>query len=647
MISNIKNLKFLKRKVGIMIEEFEYKTSLKKLKCGNKQDICAHIWRVTNVFDKLNIDEQKELIDIIYNISENYSNNMICNWVLHFLSNTIYLTSSNHRDIYIKIYKKYVYHKEKSIVDKAFEGLARNIYLLNKKQINFIYDTLIDYSTTEEHYISSEYQICCAVLNDHLDEKSKNNFAELTLKNNPYFKKYNPPSTKVDIVFFIPDFLSGKSFLQYPIGELTCATILKQSGINAHILDNRIYHLSDNNILKILDSINPQFIVLTTTPYDQVSIYYCDYRWNIIKNCCKVLKQHGYKLIICGSHGTVKPLEVYEQTSPDILVKGEFELVIKQIYSHLQTNHNNWDDFDNVSNIVYTKNNKIIETAVNRDTYMPDISNFPIPDLSLIDVSSYYGDEYINNIPYTQFSWGSILSQRGCPFSCDFCYNFFGRNIRSRLPVQVVDEMEIMEKSYGITHLFFVDYTFTANREWVIELCKLIIERNLKILWNCETRADCLDEELLKYMHNAGCNRIWLGVETFSNELLSDCNKGTNETIVKNAIGLICQNGIKVSCFLMLGLPKETPKTIEHTLKQVKLLGAEYTKSIITVIPRYGTELYKKAQKHVANETFEEIYSLRGLVDNEITEYELTQTIQLMMNRDTESWETYNDYKRI
>jgi radical SAM superfamily enzyme YgiQ (UPF0313 family) len=99
-----------------------------------------------------------------------------------------------------------------------------------------------------------------------------------------------------------------------------------------------------------------------------------------------------------------------------------------------------------------------------------------------------------------------IITSRGCPGSCRFCSSplFWGKSLRFRSPRSMVDEIRYIRDRYGLIYFSLRDDTFTARPERVIEFCRLLLEEKVHILWNCQSRVSCVDEEMLLWMRRAG-----------------------------------------------------------------------------------------------------------------------------------------------
>ncbi len=157
---------------------------------------------------------------------------------------------------------------------------------------------------------------------------------------------------------------------------------------------------------------------------------------------------------------------------------------------------------------------------------------------------------------------------RGCPFNCSFCSaSYFWRRLyRLKSKERIVEELEYYKNKYGIYTFGFSHDAFTCNRQLVSEVCDLIIEKDLNIIWNCAARIDSLSEELVQKMIKSGMRQIELGVETGSPRMQKLLHKNLNLDTVRKMTKYLLDNGIMVCLFFMYGFPEETEEDLAQTL---------------------------------------------------------------------------------
>lgn len=436
----------------------------------------------------------------------------------------------------------------------------------------------------------------------------------------------------MSVALLIPEFLSGMSFRQQPLGMLYAATYLDKYGISNDVIDMRAYHYQLNYLLKMLEKYDVIFV--TTTPYDQVQTYYVDYRLTYSLYLINTIKRLMPKktLVVCGSHGTVRPDLIMKQCMADIIIKGEYDCKIAKIAHHL-LNH---IEISNISNLCIRSRDNYFETEVNDNDRFENFKDDIFPAYNKIDMTRYFGDAYFQNIPYRKVSWGAIQASRGCSCSCTFCYKFWGQKIRKRCPESVVSEIQLLNSKYHIENLFFIDYTFTYYKEWVLEICEIILKKNIKINWTIETRIDKLDKEIVYSLSKAGCKNIWLGIESFDEKILNINKKNYSPEIIPEVITLLKNYNIDPHVFVMLGLPGETVESLNKMIQMIYVHKLPYTKSIITATPRYGTDYYDMAvvEYPEISEDWNKLNDIKGLVNNSVDESILMKAKSILANRD-------------
>ena len=175
-----------------------------------------------------------------------------------------------------------------------------------------------------------------------------------------------------------------------------------------------------------------------------------------------------------------------------------------------------------------------------------------------------------------------IDAGRGCPYSCTFCCTsyFWRRTYRLKTPERIVADIRYYYDRYGIRGFWFSHDAFTVNQKLVHEVCDRIIEEGLDISWRCTARVDCLTEELVLKMKQAGMVQIELGVETGSPRMQKLINKNLNLSKVKTMVQFLLKQKIRVALFFMYGFPEETEEDLAQTLElslSMLDMGVAYT----------------------------------------------------------------------
>jgi len=222
--------------------------------------------------------------------------------------------------------------------------------------------------------------------------------------------------------------------------------------------------------------------------------------------------------------------------------------------------------------------------------------------------------------PLDYFSTNVILTSRGCPGRCTFCASpsIWGRRVYFHSVDYVLDMLEKAVRRDGCRIIGFKDDTFTVNRRRALAICQGIRDKKLNFIWSCDTRADVLDEELLKAMREAGCQRISLGVESASPVVLKNIKKDTSPEQVREATRLAKKFGFQIRYYMMAGNRGETWKTFRESLEFLESAKPhDYVFSLLNILP--GTEEFRLLEQKglITSEVFftNDFLSLTGCAD--------------------------------
>lgn len=211
-------------------------------------------------------------------------------------------------------------------------------------------------------------------------------------------------------------------------------------------------------------------------------------------------------------------------------------------------------------------------------------------------------------------------TSRGCPFNCTFCSvnSIWGKTYRYMSAKRVVNDIEFMIKHYGAKGIYFREDHFTLNKNRTIEFCELILKKDIKIDWFCETRVDQLDDfEYQKLMANAGCKVFYIGVETGSPKMLEFYKKGETRDQFIRAFEIARKVDIKTYASFVVGFPTEIEEDRLLTDDLIKKIKPDFIgKNIFLGIP--GSLLYDYLRKNNLQEYEDEFHVLypKGYLEN-------------------------------
>jgi anaerobic magnesium-protoporphyrin IX monomethyl ester cyclase len=390
-----------------------------------------------------------------------------------------------------------------------------------------------------------------------------------------------------------------------PLGLGYIASYLKQNDVSVEIIDCTFLN-QKQALKKIIDS-KPKIIGIQ-------SMYSMR---NKSFELAHILRDHCELLVAGGALPTTQP-EAFLRDF-DVVVIGEGEQTMLELVNQFEKG----GDLSQIKGIAYRdKGTNQIKRTFPRGS-VEDLDKLPPPSRELFDNYSYM-KYYSGRFGYKTTA---IMTSRGCPFACDFCSRpVFGNEFRARSASKVVDEIEEVI-SLGYNRIWFADDCFTLNRTRLIEVCDEIIKRKLKIGWECLSRVDTLDSEIANKMKQAGCVRMFFGVESGNDAILKIMNKQITTKQAYLATQICKKNGVKAAAFFILGYPGENDKTILDTVKFASSLPLDYL-SFTMPYPIPGTPLFERLSGKLFSEEWEEPKNIqlikhKLLFDSQVTEFKL------------------------
>src|SRR6201989_1902277 len=219
-----------------------------------------------------------------------------------------------------------------------------------------------------------------------------------------------------------------------------------------------------------------------------------------------------------------------------------------------------------------------------------DLDAQPWPARQAIDLHRYV-DTW--RTPHQQGSV-NFITARGCPYKCRWCsHQVYGQTHRRRNPIKVVDELEWLLTEYTPDIAWVSDDVFTINHQWIPKNAAEMRRRGLHIPFECISRADRLNAEMLDLLAELGCFRVWIGSESGSQRILDAMDRGVKVEQVQQAIEMSRERGIQSGMFLMWGYEGEELEDIEATIRHVSASQPDVFFTTVSY-PIKGTPYYKR-----------------------------------------------------
>ncbi len=292
----------------------------------------------------------------------------------------------------------------------------------------------------------------------------------------------------------------------------------------------------------------------------------------------------GLKIGLVGPHTVVRPVETLDSSKAiDFVTTGEFDYPVTEIAQGVP--------FERVAGIVFRKNGGVCRTEDRPPIEDLDSLPFVTPIYKRdLEIEHYYNG-YLKH-PYVSFYTG-----RGCRARCTFCLwpqTISGHAYRVRSVDNVYEEVALTKELFPeMKELFFDDDTLTDNSARAVEIARRI--RGLGLTWSCNSRANS-SKETLKELKDSGLRLLTVGFESGSQKILNNIRKGIRVEQAREFVKATRELGILVHGAFILGLPGETPETIEATMRYALALDL-YSIQVSLVAPYPGTELYAQGLK--------------------------------------------------
>jgi len=359
----------------------------------------------------------------------------------------------------------------------------------------------------------------------------------------------------------------------YPLSLGYVAAALRQTGHEVDFLD---LALEDGKpvqtLLRRVEEDEPQAIGFTAmTP-----------QYNECLRLVSKVRPHlpGIPIILGGHHANALPEEVLRDGTADVVVVSEGERTAPDLVSKLEKG----GDLNSVPGIAFLdQQGNFVQTQPREQ--VANLDEIPYPPWEILRPEMYRGR-------MRGLKTANLLTSRGCPYQCVYCYRgpAGGPRVRARSVENVLEEISRLYWDHEIGAFGFRDDIFTLDMDRTRALCDAIVAEKIKIFWDCETRVDRVDLDLLKQMKRAGCVCVDFGVESGSEEILKKLRKKASKDEARKAFQYCHKVGLPTRAFFLLGTPWETPQTVEETISFAKEIRPTISVFFLAM-PYPGTEL--------------------------------------------------------
>jgi anaerobic magnesium-protoporphyrin IX monomethyl ester cyclase len=364
-----------------------------------------------------------------------------------------------------------------------------------------------------------------------------------------------------------------------PLGILYLSAYLEQHGFDNEVFDSTFS--SFEKLKYYLLEEKPQLVAIYTNLMTKL---------NVLKIIRLVRSEESLKhtKIILGGPEVRHHSENFLRGGADLIIIGEGEETMLELVKGFSFRH----DFDrSISGIAFITKEGNVQVNAER-VLLRDINTLPFANRKKIDLHKY-AQAWKDKHGYSMYS---VSTMRGCPYTCKWCSRaVYGGTYRRRKPELVAEELLGLKKEYQPDRIWFVDDVFTISHKWLKEFTEQVKAKNAIIPYEIITRADRMNEEVIRLLKESGCFRIWIGAESGSQDIIDAMDRRVDVKQVREMIRLTRSYGIEAGTFIMLGYPGETKKDIRETILHLKESDPNYY-TITIAYPIKGTPLYQETE---------------------------------------------------
>ena len=365
-----------------------------------------------------------------------------------------------------------------------------------------------------------------------------------------------------------------------PLGLLYLSSHLKAEGFGVEIHDSTF--AAPEDFEDHLTAVRPAVVGLYATLMTRSRVL------ELIAMC----REHGSWVVVGGPEPAPNAAE-YLAHGAHVVVVGEGERTLAELLRHLP--ERGLDGLEAIHGLCFLDSvNRVVATPP-RDQ-IRDLSAQPWPDREAIDLDRYLRTWRTHH----DSSSISLVTSRGCPYTCRWCsHDVYGRSHRRRRVDEVADEIAHLAECYQPDQLWYTDDVFTLNRPWVAALAAELGRRGLRVPFECISRADRIDEGVADALAEMGCRRLWIGSESGSQRVLDRMGRRTTVEDVQAKTTLLRSRGIEVGMFIMLGYEGEEVEDLEATVEHLKTSSPDIFLTTVAY-PIRGTDYYRDVETRLA-----------------------------------------------
>jgi len=366
-----------------------------------------------------------------------------------------------------------------------------------------------------------------------------------------------------------------------PLGILYICSHLRNKGFKAEVFDSTF------------SSRQQLWDLLRQGPPSVLGVYAnLMTRPNVVE-ILRTAKEAGWRTVVGGPEPGAY-VDEYLAAGADVVVVGEGELTLEEVVPALRAGA--LDRLRQIDGIAFLSPDGSVVRTKPREQ-IKDIDAQPWPAREAIDMTRYV------EVWRQHHGMGSVslITARGCPYHCRWCsHEVFGKTHRRRKPASVADELAWLINRYHPQMAWMADDVFTIHHGWLFQYATELRHRGVKLPFECISRADRLNLQVVQTLADMGCFRVWIGSESGSQRILDAMERGVTVEQVQTAVAVCRSAGIQTGMFLMWGYEGEDISDIEATVEHVKKTDPDIFFTTVAY-PIKGTPYFSDVAERVEN----------------------------------------------
>jgi radical SAM superfamily enzyme YgiQ (UPF0313 family) len=363
-----------------------------------------------------------------------------------------------------------------------------------------------------------------------------------------------------------------------PLGLLYLSSHLKSAGLQPEVFDSTFE--SREAFAAVLEDRRPPVVGLYANLMTRSRVL-----------ALAAMANRSGAWVVVGGPEPANYAREYLERGVDVVVVGEGERTVEELVPHLRANGRN--GLERVRGIAYLDGDEIRTTEPR--PFIEDLDRQPPPDRGAIDIHRYL------EAWRSRHGRGavSVITARGCPFTCTWCsHSVYGHSHRRRSPAVVADEVQDILSTYDPELIWYADDVFTISKPWLRDYADELSARGIRVPFETITREDRLDETTVRTLAEMGAWRIWIGAESGSQRILDAMDRRTDADRVCEMVSLLQRHGIEAGMFIMLGYEGEEQSDIEATVDRIKRAGPDIFLTTLSY-PIKGTPYHDAVEDRV------------------------------------------------